>query len=640
MTERSKLVKMEIRNLGCFSETGVTVDLSNIVCLVGSNNTGKSTVLRAYEAAVTKTALKPEEFNCKSKDKPASVEMWIHIPKGANNIDEKWKETKDGMLLVRSKWEWPAGGGTPVRSTWDPAQGAYAEDGKAAGLDEVFNSRLPKPFRIGSLENPEEEHKNLLSIVLEPIAGRLKALMENKDSDLKRRISDLQLEAEKPVAEFQQDLEKVAKQVNESYQRVFNASEINFSVRMGDILFDPARNLLAASSVEIKEGHGQTRWELQGTGSQRALFWSMLKVRSELNRILEEKKLKEKEIKEKDKDLKKLKDKQQEQNKPDSKAKPETKKKTTDEIAKLEGELAALRLAGAAAAPETFLPGHMLLIDEPETALHPEAVRAAKEHLYSLSEEPGWQVMLSTHHPSFIDPLKKHTTIVRLHRPSAAAPPNLYRSDGIDFSKDERECLKNLLAFDNTVAEMFFGSRVILVEGDTEFASFTEVMDQNPLQFPIGARPLIIRARGKATIPLLMRMLAHFKVDFAVLHDVDSPKTSKGKANSAYASNSNIMLQAQISRKTGIKITHRFSCPNFELHHGLELSQKEKPFEAWQAVRKDEKIRESVLNVLKSLCAPVTGDGSESPEDGAHFENKLKEWTKKYKVKDAEFAFD
>ena len=157
----------------------------------------------------------------------------------------------------------------------------------------------------------------------------------------------------------------------------------------------------------------------------------------------------------------------------------------------------------------------MLLIDEPETALHPNAIRAAKEHLYSLAEESGWQVMLSTHHPAFLDPLKDHTTIVRLHRADDKTPPNVYRSDAIVFTNDEKINLKALLAFDATVAEMFFGSKVIVVEGDTEFAAFTEVMNSDLAAFPIDGRPLLIRARGKATISTLVKVLTHFKVDFA-----------------------------------------------------------------------------------------------------------------------------
>ena len=33
-------------------------------------------------------------------------------------------------------------------------------------------ARVPKPFRIGSLDNPEEEHQKLLNLVLEPIINK------------------------------------------------------------------------------------------------------------------------------------------------------------------------------------------------------------------------------------------------------------------------------------------------------------------------------------------------------------------------------------------------------------------------------------------------------------------------------------
>ena len=79
---------------------------------------------------------------------------------------------------------------------------------------------------------------------------------------------------------------------------------------------------------------------------------------------------------------------------------------------------------------ELVLPGYMLLIDEPEIALHPNAVRAARKHLYELAEEDGWQVMLSTHSPAFIDPLSDHTTIVRLSRTDGKTPHVPARGEG------------------------------------------------------------------------------------------------------------------------------------------------------------------------------------------------------------------
>ena len=76
------------------------VELDDIVCLVGANNAGKTTVLRAYELAVQQEKLDIKDFNCNANGKPATVELWVHIPKSAGNIDEKWKEeTDDGLLL-------------------------------------------------------------------------------------------------------------------------------------------------------------------------------------------------------------------------------------------------------------------------------------------------------------------------------------------------------------------------------------------------------------------------------------------------------------------------------------------------------------------------------------------------------------
>src|SRR5690606_35068316 len=78
-------------------------------------------------------------------------------------------------------------------------------------------------------------------------------------------------------------------------------------------------------------------------------------------------------------------------------------------------------------------PGYLLLIDEPENALHPMAARAAQRHLYKLAESADWQVMMTTHSPYFVNPLEDHTTIVRLERESdeehAAIVPKTYRSD-------------------------------------------------------------------------------------------------------------------------------------------------------------------------------------------------------------------
>ena len=618
--------------------------LDEIVCLVGANNTGKSTVLRAYEAAVTNSSLEPEEISEKANGQPATVELWVHIPEGAENIDARWKVAENGMLLVRSKWTWSKKAGKPekplwdpVRTTWNPEIDAYSDDDKASGLDTVFNSRLPRPFRIGSLDDPTEEHKKLLDLVLEPIKTRLADLMKEDGSELRKKIIALQEEAEKPVAAFKADLDGVQTRVNSSYRRVFSTAEIRLSVSLGELTVDPGAALVKSSHVGVIESHGQTRWSQQGTGSQRALFWSMLEVRSELNRIAEERKQMEKVAKDKEKELKK---KEGELAKITQEA---AKTKKQQEIDAIKADRAALRPGGAAPAapaPAPFLPGYMLLIDEPETALHPAAIRAAKEHLYSLAAESGWQVMLSTHHPAFIDPLKDHTTIVRLHRPEANAVPNVYRADSANFDATEKDTLKTLLAFDQSVSEMFFSNKVIIVEGDTEFAAFTVAMDADAQAFPLDVRPLLLRARGKWTIPLLLRMLAHFKVPCAVLHDIDSPRTREGgEQNAAYAANQAISDAVAAARQAGVPIIHLTSLPEFEREHGMNLPTKDKPFNAWRVTRDNAVIGASVRRVLDELCCVPNADAINHANDGRHFEAKCRAWAAIHAASAPEFNF-
>src|SRR5579871_6789591 len=105
MPETSKLVKMRVQNIGCFGPEGCEITLDNILCLVGGNNTGKSTLLRAYELALGSEKFDWKKDLClRAGNKPACVEIWVHIPLGTANIAEKWKEREGDLLLVRSKW--------------------------------------------------------------------------------------------------------------------------------------------------------------------------------------------------------------------------------------------------------------------------------------------------------------------------------------------------------------------------------------------------------------------------------------------------------------------------------------------------------------------------------------------------------
>lgn len=651
MSDRSKLVKMRIVNIGCIGPEGLTVELDNILCLVGANNTGKSTVLRAYELAVSGTDMFNKEIDlCKrANDESAIIELWVHIPEGTANIPEKWKIKENGLLLVKSKWEWNSTNNWKrIRLTWDPEIDNYSNE-KASGLDTVFSSRLPKPFRIGTLEEPESEHNKLLTLILQPIADKLKEIMSNEDSELKQALSTINNIAQTPVNEEKQKLDEIKIDINRHHNEIFPDLKVDFEIGFGSLEIDFAKLLLNHSFIKFLEWADEIDWKQQGTGSQRALFWTMLQVRSRLNALSDLALQSKKDILEREKRIQNLK------KGIESAKKEETKEKKINEIEILEEEIKQFKLKD----PETILkeqitelslPGYMLLIDEPEVALHPGAVRAACKYLYNLAEDPSWQVMISTHSPLFIDPLQDHTTIVRLDRSKIYPSPKTYRSDSVKFSDDEKTNLKMLNRFDQGLSEMFFGQYPILIEGDTEFAAFETIMNSESDKFPAYNKPVLVRARGKWTLSLIIRMLSHFNVSFSILHDIDSPKTKNGDVNNAWSANFEIYKEIKKAREKGIKVIHRISLPNFELNHlSIEVDRtgfikdtasKEKPWNIFKSINESEEIKNTVKQIFYEL---LNNEGIEEPFEKDYKKglmDAVKKWAEDNAPEDNRYKLD
>lgn len=646
---RSKLLDITVANLGCIGSEGLTVSLDNILCLVGDNNSGKSTILRAYELAVSPQNYSYERDYCKrSKDENTYVEISVHIPEGTANIAEKWKEKQGDYFVVKSRWEWDKMG-TKSRKTYDPEIADYSEDGNAAGLDNVFNSRLPVPFRIGALENPQGELKNLLKLIVDPIAENLRSNLEDKESDLSKALESFNIHAKKPVEENKEIIEKINQRITNSHNKIFPNISIDLNIGMSDLKVDTLDALIKGSKLNIKEFDDNVDWDQQGTGSQRALFWSLLQVRSRLQAVKNFKSDHDKKIKTLEKDIKKL---EGERDKAKTDATRQTKQAAIDDKSKelhqakeIEVEKAMDERDG-----EISLPGYMLLIDEPEIALHPNGIRAASKYLYELANDPSWQVMLTTHSPLFINPFEDHTTIVRLSRDEGNPSPSTYRSDKIAFTENEIENLKLLNSFDQNLSEMFFGQYPIIVEGDTEYAAFNKVMQIESDKYHINCKPILIRARGKFTMVPLIKMLTHFKVNFSVLHDSDYPKNKKGHTNNVWTGNQSIYNEIKNAREKGIRVVHRTSISTFEVAHDkIELDEdgnylsgtsKDKPWLMYQKVKDDDTIKKSVEKVLDDL---IDCECKEEPYDTPFSESlseKFIEWVALNDIKDPRFIFN
>ncbi len=313
--------------------------------------------------------------------------------------------------------------------------------------------------------------------------------------------------------EHQKRFGDIAQRVQTAFSGVCPGIDLKLNVSMSTPTIKIANLLRSGSGIRIKDGRSETSLLQQGTGARRALFWSMLRVHNELKRNEEQRE-----------SYRKL-------------LNAQIKKSKEGEKEELNAKLAALEDGGPIpqADDDPALPGYLLLIDEPENALHPMASRAAQKHLYELAEDADWQVMMTTHSPYFINPLADHTTIVRLERSKGDESPlftKTYVSDTISFSLDEKEQLQALQQMDTSFSEVFFGSYPILVEGDTEHAAFiAAVVEEN---HELANHVTLVRARGKAILPALIKMFEHFKISFGILHDVKTERDAEPRAKQGW----------------------------------------------------------------------------------------------------------
>lgn len=164
------------------------------------------------------------------------------------------------------------------------------------------------------------------------------------------------------------------------------------------------------------------------------------------------------------------------------------------------------------------LGNRMLLIDEPEAFLHPEATRQLSSSLYKIGD--SMPIIITTHSPILINLENDHTVIdiFRIDTNSTEAII-LYTSKEETFTPDDIENMKILNYVDSHVNEFFFSDKNIIVEGSTEKLVLQYIQKEYSIPFHV------INANGKSTIGTIMKILNQFDTSYYVLHDFDNNST-------------------------------------------------------------------------------------------------------------------
>lgn len=205
------------------------------------------------------------------------------------------------------------------------------------------------------------------------------------------------------------------------------------------------------------------------------------------------------------------------------------------------GEQQILLMAFAKAYMEAFRGNDFLLIlEEPETNLHPLAQKWLKKYIYDLCSS-GLQVIISTHSPHFISfenleglvRVFKNNGVTNIKQVSEEELSELLIETGVPQEKikgsDIGQYLENRLYSEQL--EGLFAEKLILVEGLTEKLSLPIWFERENFFLP-NEGVEVINCMGKSNIPLIYRIYKAFGYVCIAMFDGDFNKNERERKNS------------------------------------------------------------------------------------------------------------
>lgn len=412
-----KLCKLIISNFRGLKGDQNIIDFSNsnIIFLIGQNNVGKSTYLRAYEFFVSpKQNAKIDDFYNYDTSNPIIIEGWFlkeenddsqedFIGKGKTaepNWVNKWVGD-NGFIKIRKIWN---SVGLFTKETYSPIENEWKKNG-FGGFESLFTKYSPEPIAINAMEdqNTLEEKVN-------------KLIQDRYLKKIKEDYTELYAKAIEGIKELQEkitgseDVEKLNNELNSHFKETF--SELTLKIQASkeeNIKLEDAFKKNHTISVErlnsdrketfLQNGHGVIRQALFN-------FITFLKEHSE-----------------------------------------GTKKE------------------------------YLILFEEPELFLHPRITFKLRECLYNLAENSPYQILCATHSPMMIDLSKPHSSLIRAIKQSDETTKTYQIGYNIFATDDEmKQRVQMINRFNPHICEAFYADKVILVEGDTESIVYRELL--------------------------------------------------------------------------------------------------------------------------------------------------------------------
>lgn len=514
-----RLKKLEIHNYRSIKD--LCLDCQSLVTLLGPNNHGKSNVLSALDFGLS-TSVKPTEddfFHYKEDDvlwvemtfselteqEKVTFRRYVHsdetvcVRKSCSKKDGRLETAYNGYVEEPDE-EWLQGGKagdytsrdkiaeTPLqeyvpekgklsKAKVEEAQQAYIEEhrgelnfsetleeGAFLGQKNIGGGVLPDFYLIPAVRDLTDEVKvkstttfgRLLSRSIQEMAGRDERFIEVRDQ-LKALISSLN-ERQKEDEGKANELERLEKGIEEEL-RSWGVT-VNIEVTAPDI----ERVFELGTDLHLDDGI-RTSADRKGHGLQRAVIFALLRSWAKALR-----------------------------------AKPEG-----------EEELA----------PRKQSESVIFAMEEPELFLHPHAQRRLSASLRDIADTSEHQVFVCTHSTHFVD-LANYKEIGIVSKEDPKEGSSIRQCTTEIFPAENLEERKKRFQMAEWInpdrAELFFASRVVFVEGETERVLLPYLAERIGV---FDTDVSIIDCGSKFNLPLYIAIAKAFEIPYVVVHDED-----------------------------------------------------------------------------------------------------------------------
>lgn len=579
-----KLTNIKIQNFRGIEE--LDIDIYNLLTLIGPNNSGKSSVLRAIQIFLEQTKPELDEFK-KNIDAPIVIE-------GTFEDIQDWERDKPGVsgLVNEGKIKLRATITKEDGKVNSPEYEAYIKPVEIEGWSDSWKSLSPEiretalrldinssnyktaankervreyiikhqPSKVSYLEAKWTSENISISAALKqaiPQAVIIPAVKDAADDsspgaktsfglllktivlpaiqssqEYNNMIIAVETLANKMKAEGDNGFEgitKLAEELTESISDILKAKVI-FKMNAPDT----EKFLGSNAGMNLDDGV-ETPVHLQGHGAQRALIYAMIENIAQHTSVIKE----------------------------GDNVSPGNKRST------------------------------ILLFEEPEIYLHPHLMRRLKRSLKKISSRKDWQVIITTHSPFFINVAEQPASLVIMSKNSQGGEIMLNQLKEDPFNTNEepnaRETLRATLDFHPTVAEVFFAERIVLVEGDSELAVLKHsdgIHEKYGINEENYLNTTIVSCGGKWTIPSIAKVLKAFGLRFRIIHDGDK----KGLSDEELAKKPPIhpfKANLKIKEAAGDDIDIYIVDDTLEniLWGDDEIKSNDKPYRAWCKIR-------------------------------------------------------